>query len=425
MRNEHIPLSRRKTIKQAGAAGVVGLTGGLAGCTDSGESGESGGSGDGLDSIHVGLADPFSGVYANLGSAEQQGAELAMADLEEELGVSINLTTADTEANPDTGVQRAQQLVTEDNVDLLMGGVSSSVAIAMGQWATRNSVAFMAAGSHSDATTGGDCAKYMWRAPSSNTMLARTAGSAMADYADSYAIMFADYTWGQTGRDAVQSVLENNGVEVVDTIAVPLGADDYTSALNRIADTDAEAMANVTAGADTTRSCQQYLDSGLAGEIKMSGVLLEDQNLYSLGKEGVAQMGVWGTVWSPNVTEGNTQELNERVASEYDRTAFSRHYLGYTSMDQMVRAANRAGSTSAEDIRNELEGHDYTDVGLLDGTQKWRACDHQNMKPTYAVQAKDVSEMGDESPRQWFEQVNKTQADEVIRSCDETSCQME
>jgi len=33
--------------------------------------------------------------------------------------------------------------------------------------------------------------------------------------------------------------------------------------------------------------------------------------------------------------------------------------------------------------------------------------------------------MGDESPRQWFEQVNKTQADEVIRSCDETSCQME
>jgi ABC-type branched-subunit amino acid transport system substrate-binding protein len=335
------------------------------------------------------------------------------------------MTTADTEVDPDTGVQRAQQLVTEDGVDVLMGGVSSAVAIAMGQWATRNSVAFIASGSHSDATTGGDCAKYMWRTPSSNTMLAETAGNAMADYADSYAIMYADYTWGQTGRDAVESVLQDNGVDVVDKVAVPLGADDYTSALNRIADSDAEAMANVTAGADTTRSCQQYLDSGIADEVKMSGVLLEDENLFALGKEGVAQMGVWGTVWGPGIMEGGIQDLVDRVASEYDRTAFSRHYLGYTSMDQLVRAADRAGSTAAEDIRTELEGHDFTDVGLLEGTQQWRECDHQNMKPTYAVRAKDPGDMGDEHPQQWFEQINKQQADAVARSCDGTGCQLD
>jgi ABC-type branched-subunit amino acid transport system substrate-binding protein len=427
MRSNDDSLNRRETLSRLGAAGVAGLAGGLAGCIGGGDGDgdDGGGGGGGLNSIHVGLADPFSGVYAALGSAEQQGAELALEDLEEEFDVDIELTTADTEVNPDTGVQRAQQLVTEDGIDVLMGGVSSSVAIAMGQWATRNEVAFIAAGSHSDATTGGDCAKYMWRTPSSNTMLARTAGSAMAKYADSYAVMYADYTWGQTGRDAVVSVLEENGVDVVDTVSVPLGADDYTSALNRIEDSGAEAMANVTAGADTTRSCQQYLDSGIADDVKMSGVLLEDENLFALGQEGVAQMGVWGTVWGPGIVEGRTGEFNDRVASTYDRTAFSRHYTGYTSMDQLVRAAIRAGSTRAEDIRTELEGHDYTEEGLLEGTQAWRACDHQNLKPTYAVRAKDAGEMEDDDPRQWFEQVNKAQADEVARSCDETGCGFE
>lgn len=419
MRSGSRPVSRRKTLKQIGAAGVVGLAGGIAGCSGGG------GGGGGTDSIHVGLADPFSGTYASLGTAEKQGAELAMADLEEELGIDIKMTTADTEANPDTGVQRAQRLVTEDKVDVLMGGVSSSVAIAMGQWATRNSVAFIASGSHSDATTGSKCAKYMWRTPSSNTMLARTAGEAMSSYADSYAIMYADYTWGQTARDAVRQVLEENGTRVVDTVAVPLGADDYTSALNRIANSGADAMANVTAGADTTRSCQQYLDSGMADQIKMSGVLLEDETMFSLGKQGVAQMGVWGTVWGPAITEGNMEMLINRVAEEYDRTAFSRHYLGYTSMDQLVRAAHRAGSTRAEDIRSELEGHDYSENGLLEGTQKWRACDHQNMKPTYAVEAKEASQMGSDHPRKWFKPVNKTQPGDVARSCSETGCQME
>jgi hypothetical protein len=183
-------------------------------------------------------------------------------------------------------------------------------------------------------------------------------------------------------------------------------------------------MANITAGADTTRSCQQYLDSGIANEVKMSGVLLEDENLFSLGKEGVANMGVWATVWGPGTVEGKTQELADRVASEYDRTAFSRHYLGYTSMDQLVRAADRAGSTAAEDIRSEMEGHEYTDVGLLEGTQKWRECDHQNLKPTYAVQAKDASDMEDGNPKQWFEQINKAQASDVTRSCSETGCQL-
>ncbi|MFC4541152.1 ABC transporter substrate-binding protein [Halosolutus amylolyticus] len=415
-RGDHV--RRRDVLKATGAAGVGGLTG-LAGCSAS--PGDGDGEYDG--SIHIGAVEPFSGVYANLGEAEVQGAELAIQDLEEEFDVDIEMSEADTEVDPDVGVRRIEELTTQDGIDVAFGGVSSSVAIAMGQWASRNDLAYIASGSHSDATTGEDCGQYMWRTASSNTMLARTAGQAMAEHADSWALIYADYTWGQTARDAVTAALEENGAEVVDTISAPLGADDYTSALNQAESSGAEAMGNITAGADTTRLCQQYLDSGLAEEMKTGGVLLEDEVLWSLGPEGVSQMGVWATVWGPSVQSGQMEEFVQRIRDEYGTTAYSRHYLGYQSVDQLVRAVVRAESVAAEDIRQELDGHDYTDVGLLDGTQQWRECDHQNVKPTYAVRARDADDMVDEDgERIWFETVTEQQGEDVMRSCDETGC---
>lgn len=415
-------VQRRDVLKASSALGTAGLTG-LAGCTTTPGSGD-GGSGLG-DTIHVGVADPFSGTYANLGKAELQGAKLAVKDLEKEHDITVDISQADTEANPDKGVRRIEELVTQNNVHVVMGGVSSSVAIAMGQWASRNDLAFIASGSHSDATTGSSCAKYMWRTPSSNTMLARTAGSAMADYADSWTLVYADYTWGQTARDAVSKVLKEQGATVVDTIAVPLGADDYTSALSEVQSSGAAAMGNITAGADTTRLCQQYLDSGLADQVKMGGVLLEDENFFSLGPQGASKMGVWGTVWSPSIQEGQMGDFVTRIRDEFNVTAYSRHYLGYTSMDQLVRAAVRADSTAASDIREQLEGHDYSDGGLLPGTEKWRACDHQNVKKTYAVEAKSAENMVDEDgERVWFKPVAEAPGSEVMRSCEETGCQL-
>lgn len=424
MRIDGTDVRRRNMLKTTGTLGTAGLIG-LAGCANLSGSGEQQGSGLG-DEIHVGIVEPFSGVYANLGEAEVEGAELAQQDLQNEFDIEIQTTEADTEADPDTGVRRIEELTTQENIDVAFGGVSSSVAIAMGQWASRNDLAYIASGSHSDATTGEDCGQYMWRTASSNTMLARTAGAAMADHADSWTLIYADYTWGQTAQNAVTQVLQNEGAEVVDAISVPLGADDYTSALSRAADSGAEAMGNITAGADTTRLCQQYLGSGLADEMKTGGVLLEDEVLWSLGPEGVAQMGVWATVWSPAYQDdGQMGDIVERVRDEHNTTAYSRHYLGYTSMDQLVRAAIRAESTAAEDIREELEGHDYSDVGLLEGTQAWRACDHQNVKPTYAVQAKSADDMVDEpGERIWFEPVTKRSGEEVMRSCDETGCEL-
>lgn len=423
-------ISRRDVLRTAGAAGAVTMAG-LAGCVgdddDTDDTADDAAVTDdepvGLNEIHVGVLEALSGTFSFMGDAEVEGAELAKEDLEEEFDIDIEMSVEDTEVDPDTGVSRLERLVTQGNIDVGMGGVSSAVAISMGQWASRNGIAFMAAGSHSDATTGSECARHMYRATSSNTMLARTAGSLMADHADSWFLVYSDYTWGHTARDAIRNELEAADIEVVGEIGVPLGAEDFSRALGQLEESEAAAMGNITGGADTARMTQQFFERGLHEDFEMGGPLLEDEFYTGLDKEVVENIGVWATPWSPAVQTDGTTRLMERVMEDYDRTAYSRHYIGYTGLDQLVRAAIRADSVDADDIREELVGHDYSDYGLLDGTQQWRECDNQNLKPTYGVRAKSADEMEDDPYTLWFEHIETKEADEVVRTCEETGCE--
>lgn len=400
---------------------------GLAGCTGQQGGNNAGGgnsnSKNGIEEITVGVLEPLSGVYALLGKSELQGAELAAKELEKELGITINIKKGDTEVDPATGVDRMKRLVTREDIDVALGGVSSSVAIKMGQWATQNGLFFIASGSHSDATTGQSCGKYMFRTPSSNTMLARTAGSAFAEYADSWALMYADYTWGQTGRDAMDKVLKQAGSTVKTSVSAPLDAQDYSQQLNQVAQSGADACAIIFAGLSQRKVISQFVNNGLHNEMKMGGPLLEDAVMWGLDKSVIQHTGVWATVWSPAIQKGgDISGWMQRVKDEYDTTPYSRHYLGYTSMDQLVRAAHRAGSTDSKAIRKEMENHDYSKQGLLGSTEKWRGCDHQNIKPSYAVRALPKEKMKDKPYKVWYEPFGSSEGSKVARKCSETSC---
>lgn len=422
------PVNRRRILKTVGTGSTIGLAGCIGGANQNGggdgnSSSGNGSSNNGIEEITVGVLEPLSGVYALLGKAELQGAELAAKDLEEELGITVNIKTGDTEVDPSTGVSRMKRLVTRGDIDVALGGVSSSVAIKMGQWASQNGLFFIASGSHSDATTGQSCAKYMFRTPSSNTMLARTAGSAFADYADSWTLMYADYTWGKTGRDAMAKVLKETGATVKTSIAAPLSAQDYSQQLNQVAQSGADACAIIFAGLSQRKVISQFVNKGLHNEMKMGGPLLEDAVMWGLDKSVIQHTGVWATVWSPAIQKGgNISSWMQRIKDEYDTTPYSRHYLGYTSMDQLIRAAHRAGTTDAEELRKTMEGHDYSKQGILGGTEKWRGCDHQNIKPSYAVRALPKEEMKDKPYKVWYEPYGSSEGSKVARKCDATGC---
>jgi len=417
--------TRRSVLAAGGAAGLFGVAGCLGnGDGDDGDGGDGDGSSTSLDEISIGMVTSTSGPFAVFGDAAVTGAELAIEDLESEYDLTVDLSVEDSQLEPGTALERARELVTNEGVDFLMGAVSSSVALRIAGWATENEVTYFPTGAHSSALTGGECGEFVFRPSASNSMLANTISADMAEEADDWHLMYSDYTWGQTAADAIQGNLEDQGKTIVDREAVPFPSDDYAQYVNRAEASGATGIGVLIAGLDLRKASSQIMASGVDDRV-LAMHQLEDFVFWGMDKDAASILDVAGQVWGPAVDGG--EDFKQRVVDEGDMDPYVRHYLGYVSMDQGVRAAVRADSTAAPDMRDALEGH-QVESKIVDmkggGDMYWRAGDHQLIQPTYTVSSRPTDEMTDDPYKNWFTVENTFAGDDVARPVDDTGCSL-
>lgn len=416
--DSHSSVPRRSVLKTVGAGLAAGSTG-LAGCLGGG-----GGGGGGVSSIKVGHLAPRSSVFGRVGPTEEEAFDLAMSDLQEEYDVEIDVVTADTEVNPETALSRMKRLVTEDEVDYVCGGSSTSVVNNLSSWATNNSVLYFPTNA-GDPTTGSNCKKYTFRMWPTLSMLTNAVGSQMVNEADSWFVIYADYSAGVNGYETMKTILENNGKEVVGSVAAPFGAGDFTQYLNQAESSGADGLALAVYGGDKNRSVNQFVNRQMYQDMNLAGQFLEEAAVRDLGKEVVSKMGVWASLWSPS--NPANQEFAQRVVDEIGVAPEGRHYSGYTIIDQPVRAMQRAGSKNPDDVRAELEGHEIENENAptKGTTPYWRECDHQLIQEVSTVRARSVDQMQDDPYPVWYDHINAYPGDEVARTCEETGCSFE
>lgn len=129
------PVARRDFLRK-GSIVTVGASG-LAGCLGDGSDG---GDGGGDDTITIGASISKSGDLAPEGKANSDGYNFMVEYLNEEYGGlevdgetrPLELIEYDDESNCETAVRLVRQLITEDNVDLLLGPYSSDCVFAAG-----------------------------------------------------------------------------------------------------------------------------------------------------------------------------------------------------------------------------------------------------------------------------------------------------
>lgn len=424
-------VNRRRLLKSVGIGGVVGLAGCVGGDGDD-DTDERNGTTTGttttstISEITVGLISPTSGSYAFIGNAQDRGAELAAKGVEEELGVTINIEKADSEFDPQAAVNKAQRLVTKDDAQVLVGGAQSAVSQKLGQWATENGVMYMSPDGAADSVSGESCAKYMFGTMPSVTMLNTTGAKVMAQEADSWFLIFADYVTGRNARDVLKNKLQEEGAEVPGSVGVPQGNTDFTRALNEVQSSEADGVGVLVTGQPLRTCVKQYVNRGMHENFQMGGPAISDTSIWGFDKEIAQHIGVWGTWWSPAVGGQASEEFRKAIKNEYDTTPAARDQIGYTAMDQILRAVVRADGTEPENVRNALEGYEFSDDagGLKEGKEYFRACDHRAITPTYGIKALPKEEMQDEPYKVWLEQVEIVEGDEVARSCDQTGCNL-
>ena len=119
--------------------------------------------------LQVGLMLPYTGTFAALGTAINNGFKLAVNEKGGKLGGrEIEFFKVDDESDPAKATDNVNKLIKRDNVDVLVGTVHSGVAMAMAKVAQGHDTLLIVPNAGADAVTGPMCAPNIFRTSFTN-----------------------------------------------------------------------------------------------------------------------------------------------------------------------------------------------------------------------------------------------------------------
>src|SRR6516225_7534402 len=136
--------------------------------------------------IKIGFPIPLSGPTAVYGEPVLKGAELAVSEINAKggvLGRKLELLSRDSKANADEAVRLAREFIIKDNVDFLVGTLTSAEAPAVSTVAKENKVVFVAPTAKTVKLTAPENLRpYIFRVASNTTIEGRTAAAIIAKW---------------------------------------------------------------------------------------------------------------------------------------------------------------------------------------------------------------------------------------------------
>src|SRR5256886_13910744 len=189
--------------------------------------------------IKVGFPIILSGPGALFGEPASKGAQMFVDEINARggvLGRKMELVIRDTKGQPDEAVRVAREMILKDNVDFLVGTLTSAEGPAVSVVAKENKIVFIAPIPKTDQLTAPDkLHPYIFRVASNTTIEGRSAAEIVAKWpVTKVATMSFDYAYGQ---DVTKQFVEHlkkvkPGVEIVDQQWPKLGGQDYNPFIN-------------------------------------------------------------------------------------------------------------------------------------------------------------------------------------------------
>jgi branched-chain amino acid transport system substrate-binding protein len=237
----------------------------------------------------VGSEQPLSGAGAAGGKTAVVGLQMAADRINASGGINgrpIELVIADDESSPAVARQKTAKMVQEDNIDIHVGGFLSNICIAcMPVWEDAKLLNMISVCLDTTLTTS-KCNRYSFRVHDYAPAQAVAFGPTLAKMGKKWHIAFADYSWGQSTRDAYAAEIKRNGGEVVGTTGIPLGTADMTPFLSKISG-DFDGLFGIFFGKDGVTVGNQAFDLGLTKKYKWAGdgAICESTNMPALGSK--------------------------------------------------------------------------------------------------------------------------------------------
>ena len=375
------------------------------------------------EAIKLGVTEPLSGTFKNIGERYLEGVQYAAKVLNQQggvLGRQIEVIPIDSELKPDVVTRKSTALILKDQVKYFCGGTGSSVGAAMSTVAEQNNAIMFTYGMDAASLTGQKCSKNFFR-PGTNTDMhsyALAAYIAKSKFKKVYCIG-QDYSFGYESIKPFISRIKklNPSIEIVAEVYHPLGEKDFGPYVSRIVASGADLVFTTSWGNDLTLLVKQAKPFGL--KAKFAGYYLSDEETVSAIGESELLVG---SIASETYMLTIPTEENKRFIEGYykDKGSYPFWLRGksYNATMFWAEALKKAGTDEVNAVIKAWEGLSYKGTG---GIMTMRACDHQAQVPIW------IAEIVPQSKFMKLPYVGDPimiPAKDIEVSCEDTGCKM-
>ena len=223
--------------------------------------------------IRIGIMLPYTGTFAQLGTAITNGFKLAVSERGGKLGGrELEYFTVDDEADPSKAPEKTNKLVQRDKIDVLVGTVHSGVQMGMVKIAKETSTLMIIPNAGLDAATGVLCAPNIFRTSFSNWQPSYPMGKVLADRGIRNVVSLA-WKYG-AGEEAIAGFTEGfikAGGKSVRGLWIPFPNAEFQALLTEIASLKPDAVFVFFAGAGAAKFVRDYAAAGLRKTIPLYG----------------------------------------------------------------------------------------------------------------------------------------------------------
>ena len=298
-------------------------------------------------------------------------------------GRKIEFLSRDDGGKPDDATRAAQELVTNEKVDLLAGTLLSNVGVAVADFANRNKIFFLAAQPLTDAIIWEKGNRYTFRLRTSTYTLAHIVVDEAAKLpAKRWATIAPNYEYGQSAVASFKAALKAKrpDVEFVSEQWPALGKLDAGSTVQALLAAKPDAVFNVTFGADLARFVREGELRGLFDKSPVVSLLSgEPEYLDPLKGEAPKGWIVTGYPWYAIKDPAHVKFVQEYRAKYNDSPKLG-SLMGYVTVQALAAVLNKAKSTDPEKLIAAARGLTF-DSAM--GPITFRAIDQQSTMGTW------------------------------------------
>ena len=322
----------------------------------------------------------------------KKGMELAIDEVNAAGGVNgkqLELITRDDNANPGDAVRVAEELISREKVDVLMGTFLSNTGLAVADFAKQKKFFFLAGEPLTDKIIWGSGNKYTYRLrPGTYMQAAMLVPEAVKLKKKRWALVYPNYEYGQSAVAAFKQLLKaaQPDVEFVVEQAPPLGKLDAGSVVQALADAKPDAIFNVLFCADLSKFVREGNTRGLFQGREVVSVLTgEPEYMDPLKEEAPNGWVVTGYPWYGIATPEHKAFLAAYQAKFKDYPRLG-SVVGYTAVKSIAAGLKKAGSSDTEKLVAAFKG---LQVDSPFGKITYRAQDNQSTMGAYVGKTKN------------------------------------